>query len=72
MKVEALIKFLQNFDPNKPVGFVDHFGNFIPLEEKHLSLTRIIGWKPTKSAVVPQGDWQSLMITPPDIGEEPD
>lgn len=63
MKVEGLIKFLQNFDPNKPVGFVDHFGKFIPLEERHLHLSRIIDWKPTKRAVV---------ISPPDIGEEPD
>lgn len=63
MKVEELIKFLQNFDPNKTVGFTDHFGKFIPLGKWQLRLTRITDWKPTKSAVV---------ITPPDIGEEPD
>lgn len=63
MKASELIEYLKNLDPNKPVGFKDHFGKFIPLETKHLRVTRIEGWKPTKSAVV---------IEPPDIGPEPD
>lgn len=63
MKVWELKQLLERFDENKPVGFVDHFGEFIPLEEYHIRMSQIIGWKPTKSA---------LVISPPDIGEEPD
>lgn len=65
MVVSQLIELLKEYDPNTPVGMIDHYGEFHPMDKHNFNKSFSHREDMNKRITV-------LDIYPPDIGEEPD